>query len=81
MDISENSCLLVVPPKTNELSWTTQGRASNTYITIILATNGHEFTLMPCGVFKTGWILVPIRVYSWFPQNKRTFVDNQRLRK
>ena len=22
-----------------------------------LATNGHEFTLMPCGVFKPGWIL------------------------
>ena len=64
MDISENSCLLVVPQKTNELLWITKGHASNTYIiTIILATNGHEFSLMPCGVFKTGWILVPIRVY------------------
>ena len=29
---------------------------------IVVTTNKHEFTLMPCGAFKTGWILVKVRV-------------------
>ena len=32
MNISENSCSLVVLNKTNEFSWTTKGHAGNTYI-------------------------------------------------
>ena len=64
------SCSFVARNKTNEFSGTTP---ISFPMIISLATNGHKWTLMPCGAFKTGWILVKICVHSWLEIKQTSF--------